>query len=156
VKYHCDYFEHTTQRWTVKLGVWTDVVVVVGSASMEAGQMRLLQLLYCCAAPLRRTVQGWYGRKRTVGSSDFCGPCHAHAGNSVFYTVRAKGLYGDTSQARERVVKEQPFKRKWAWKQRNSHCWSRYQATTGHDTANWKDLACAVVICKVRTLAMAL
>jgi hypothetical protein len=28
----------------------------------------------------------------------------------------------------------------------------RYQATTGEDTADWEDLACAVVNCKVRTL----
>jgi hypothetical protein len=30
--------------------------------------------------------------------------------------------------------------RTWARKQRNSHGWSRHQATTGEDTAGWKIL----------------
>jgi hypothetical protein len=46
--------------------------------------------------------------------------------------------------------------RTWAWKQGSIHFWSRYQATAGGDTTDWKDLPCAVVICKVWRSEMAL
>jgi hypothetical protein len=44
----------------------------------------------------------------------------------------------------------------WSVQWKNPHCPSRYQGTTGEDTADWKDLAYTVLICKVWRSAMAL
>jgi hypothetical protein len=38
---------------------------------------------------------------------------------------------------------------------RRGYVWIRYQATIGEDIADWEDLVCAVVICKVCELETA-
>jgi hypothetical protein len=34
-----------------------------------------------------------------------------------------------------------PSERTWTRKQKNHHCWSRYQETTSEDTEDWKRLS---------------
>jgi hypothetical protein len=75
---------------------------------------------------------------------------------SLSFQERVVSVVGEPVKKRFSRCSREPAGNEVSWEAEESPMLSRYRGTTGQDTAELKGLACAVVICKVWRLAMAL